>query len=280
MRRLSLSFISYLLHRACSKALVGSIGFLLAAPAVAADELEQPTLKFIATMPAWYNSNFGFTRTDRVEGLNSAPTAAFQLDGKISKNLAYSASAEIDLDRYDKTGFDSDAAVASFGLTYTLMGWQLGSSYTGSWNYVPYFGHFDSRFDDYEFSADAPVILLGSFGSLAPRFGYRERVSTDKVSSHHSPMGSIEWSRALDGLATGWTAKLALTVRYLVYDEGRAITAKDWKFREEFGLYKNLRPDLQLKLFAQHENRESNILEREYDAWKVGAVLKLTLDIF
>ena len=279
MRRLSLSFTSHLLHRVCSKALVGSIGFLLAAPAVAADELERPTLKFIATMPAWYNSNFGLTRTDRVEGLNSAPVGALVLDGKISTNLSYSASAEVDLDRYDKTGFDSDALGAYFGLTYKLMSWKLSGSYTGTWNYVPYFGNFDSRYDDYEFGAVAPPILLGSFGSLTPSFGYRERLSTDRISSHHSPVATLGWRKELDGPAKGWTAEAAITVRYLVYDD-RPITAKDWKFRQEISLKKDLLTDLELKLLVQHENRESNILDREYDAWKVGAILTLTVNIF
>lgn len=81
-------------------------------------------------------------------------------------------------------------------------------------------------------------------------------------------------------MAKGWTAKTKLSVRYLVYDEGRAITAKDWKFREEFSVYKDLWPNLELKFLAAHENRESNILERQYDVWKVGAVVTLTFDIF
>ena len=184
------SLLSALSSRLFAILFVGWISFGLTVPAAAEDELTRPTLKMTFTLPAWYNSNFALSRTDRVDGLNSPPVAALTLDGNISKNLSYSASAEIDLDRYDKTGFDSDALGAYFGLTYKVLGWALSGSYTGSWNYVPYFGTFDSRYDDYEFGAVAPVIPLGGFGNLLPSFGYRERLSTDRdIASGFPPIG-------------------------------------------------------------------------------------------
>lgn len=258
---------------------VGWIGLGLAAPAAAEDGPTRPTLQLIVTVPAWYNSNFGLSRTDRVDGLNSAPVAQLSLDGNITESLSYSATADIDPDRYDKTGFDSDSLGAAFSLTYKVLGWSLTGSYSGAWNYTAYFKNFDARFDDYEFGAAAPAISLGVFGGLLPSFGYRERVSTDRISSHHSPLISLGWKKELDGAAKGWTAEASFSTRYLVYDD-RPITANDWKFRQEISLNKNLLTNLRLKLLVQHENRESNILEREYDAWKMGANLVLTFNIF
>jgi hypothetical protein len=229
--------------RVCLHVLTGSIGiFGVSCSANAGDVSYRPTLTLEMSLPAIYNNNFGLSRTDRVDGFNATPSAQLTLKGNFSKNLSYTAFSSVEVDRYDKdnTSYASDVPKASFGLTYDLHGWKFGASYTANWIFVPNFGTFDARYDDYVVMVTAPTIALGSLGTLTPVLAYRERQSTDRVSSNHSPLFRLSWSKDLEGWAKGWKASAELGVRYLEYDQGRAVTARDWRVSESFALARDL----------------------------------------
>ena len=107
-----------------------------------------------------------------------------------------------------------------------MSNWTLSASYTAKWLYAPTFETFNARYDNYVFTATAPDLVLGSAGKIVGLIGYRERHSTDTISSHHSPYFRVTWKKDLEGLAEGWTAKVDFVGRYLEYDQGRPVTAK------------------------------------------------------
>jgi hypothetical protein len=224
-----------------------------------------------------YNDNFGTSRTDRVEGLQSTPTGLAILKGTLSHGFSYTVTAGVIVDRYDRTGFDGDTARSGFKLSYTARDWVFDASYESRWVFTPTFEDLLVRSDNFVFLVTAPIIHLGQAGDVTVQAGYRERVSTDVVSSHHSPYAIVSWEKPLD---KDWKLGADLLVRYLQYDRGRAITARDWLFSKELSLTRTFSPNVDLKFSAAHENRNSNILDREYDNWLVGATLTLKAQIF
>ena len=279
MRKLQSSLPRFLTHRVCSKVLAGLIGVVAVGPASAGEDIYRPKLTLQVTLPAVYNNNFGLARRDEVDGVNATPGGKLTLEGKLSTNLTYIFTNSTSLDRYDKTGFASDEALTNFLLLYKWSGWEFRGSYQSKWVFDPTFAHLQIRLDDFVFGIDTPPIALGRAGSLAPYFRYRERSATDVVSSNHSPLLGLTWSKEFDGSLKGWTAEVDFGVRYLEYDR-RPIVARDWVIGQEFNLYHELATNVKLKLSATHENRQSNILERDYDVWTAGGALILTANIF
>ena len=284
MLRLKSLLAGVLKGRVWSKALAGLACILGVGSAATAEDFYRPTLNLQFTVPGLYNNNFGLSRADKVDGLQTTPAAKLTLSGKISENLTYTAFSSVEIDRYDKgnisPGFASDVPKGSFGLTYALGNWRLGASYTAIWVFAPTFATFDARYDDYGLSVARPGISLNSLGSLDLVVGYRERQATDRVSSNHSPFFRANWEKSLEAVAKGWTAKAELGVRYLEYDQGRAVTARDWRVWESVSLVRTFVKGVELEFAVGHEQRESNIFERHFDAWTAGATLSLSFDIF
>lgn len=90
----------------------------------------------------------------------------------------------------------------------------------------------------------------------------------------------VSWEKPLEGIAKDWKLGADLLVRYVQLDRGRVIPARDWFFSKELSLTRTLSPNVDLKFSATHENRNSNILDREYDNWLLGATLTLKAQVF
>jgi hypothetical protein len=280
MLRLKSLLAGILNGRVWSNALAGLACIFGVGSAATAEDIYRPKLGLEIVLPGLYNDNFGASRTDKVDGLNATPTGKLALTGNISEALAYTVVAGIIVDRFDKTGFAGDTARSGVTLTYTKAQWRFDWSYEARWLFTPTFDELQTRLDNFVFLVTVPTFHFGRAGDLTFQAGYRERVATDVVSSHHSPYVTASWSKPLEGIAKDWKLGADLLVRYLEYDRGRPVTAKDWLISKELSLTRALSTNLELKFSATHETRDSNILERNYENWLVGATLTLTAQIF
>jgi hypothetical protein len=266
--------------RVWPKALAGLACIVGVGSVATAEDIYRPKLGVEVVLPGMYNDNFGASRTDKVDGLNATPAGKLALTGNISEALAYTVVAGVIVDRYDKTGFAGDTARSGVTLSYTAAKWRFDLSYEARWLFTPTFEDLQTRLDNFVFLTTIPTFHFGWAGDLTFQAGYRERVATDVVSSHHSPYATASWEKRLEGIAKDWKLGADLLVRYLEFDRGRAVTAKDLLISKEVSLARALSTNLELKFSAAHETRDSNILERNYENWLVGATLTLSAQIF